>query len=300
MSKSIPGGVWPAMFSPLNEDRTPNLDAIDRLVDLLAGQQLGGLYILGSTGQGPALRLEDRRAIAVRTIKAARGRIAVMVHVGCIATEDAVELAKHAADNGADAISSVPPIYFTGGADVTFEHYNRIAAATSLPFYCYHASFLQSAVADPAEYTRRLLAIPNIAGVKYTDRDLYVLSLIHRHSKGALQLFSGADELVCHAVLSGADGAIGTFYNLWGPAVRKARASFAAGDVAGCQRFMSAFQGAIERILSSGAVYHFCRQSLQIKYGIDIGPGRTPSSVAGKPWAEGSVREVIAMVDAAA
>ena len=300
MPQPILGGVWPAMFSPLNEDRTPNFDATENLVELLVSQNLDGLYILGSTGQGPALRLEDRRAIAARTIKAARGRIPVMVHVGCIATEDAIDLAKHAADSGADAISSVPPIYFTGGADVTFEHYNRIADATKLPFYCYHASFLQGAVADPAEYTRRILAIPNIAGVKYTDRDLYILSLIHRHSKGRLQLFSGADELVCHAVLSGASGAIGTFYNLWGPVVRKARASFTAGDVAGCQRFMSAFQGAIERVLSSGAIYRFCRQSLQIKYNIDIGPGRTPSSIVGKPWAERDVREVIAMVDDAA
>ena len=69
--KPITGGVWPAMFSPLNEDRTPNLEMTDRLVELLVSQNLDGLYVLGSTGQGPALRLEDRRALAVRITRQA-------------------------------------------------------------------------------------------------------------------------------------------------------------------------------------------------------------------------------------
>ena len=39
----------------------------------------------------------------------------VMVHVGCSATEDAINLAKHAEDRGADTISFVPPIWASRG-----------------------------------------------------------------------------------------------------------------------------------------------------------------------------------------
>src|SRR5437588_813736 len=56
--------------------------------------------------------------------------------------------------------------------------------------------------------------VPNAAGLKFTDVDLYTLGLIHTYSGDRLQLLSGADEVMCHAVLSGAVGAIGTFYNL--------------------------------------------------------------------------------------
>ena len=58
------GRVWPAMFTPLDDDGAPRLDVIDRLVEVFAEQQLGGLYVLGSTGQGILLSVDERRQVA--------------------------------------------------------------------------------------------------------------------------------------------------------------------------------------------------------------------------------------------
>jgi N-acetylneuraminate lyase len=292
-----PGGIWPAFLTPLAADGRPALAAIDRLVDLYAGQGLGGLYVVGSTGQWPLLGMDDRRAVTQRVVDRAAGRIPVMVHVGALATDDAVALARHAAEVGADAVSCVAPVYYPASADVVFAHYRRIGEATSLPLYVYHLSIVNQPALDAREYVERLLALPNIAGMKITDRDLYQFGLIHALSQGRLTLFSGADEVLCQAALSGAVGAIGTFFNLWGPAAQESRAEFVRGSFESGRRFMLALQATIAEVLRSQSIFSFLRAAMRLKYDIDVGAPRAPLGACDKPWADGDVRRLVAQVD---
>ena len=54
-------GLWPAMFTPVLSDGQPNFDELGRLAELLISQDLDGLYILGSTGQGVLFTEEQRK-----------------------------------------------------------------------------------------------------------------------------------------------------------------------------------------------------------------------------------------------
>jgi N-acetylneuraminate lyase len=290
-------GIWPAMLTPLTEAGEPNHDQIEKLVELFVRQKLGGLYILGSTGQWPLLTLEQRRAAAERVVKTAAGRIPVIVHVGAVATDDAVALARHAAQIGADGVSAVTPIYYPASPDVVFEHYRRIGAATELPLFVYHLSVVNQITLDPREYAERVLTLPHIAGMKITDRDLYQFGQIHIFTRERLQLFSGADEVFCQAALSGAVGAIGTFYNLWGPTCQAARKAFVDGSFEVGRSFMLAFQSAIGQVLRSQSVWTFLRTAMRIKYGIAIGAPRAPLGVLDKPWKEDDVMRIIALVE---
>jgi N-acetylneuraminate lyase len=291
------GGVWPALVTPLTEDGKPAFAVLEQLTDLFARQGLGGIYLTGSTGQWPLLAMDERRAIAACVVKAAAGRLPVMVHVGAAATGDAVTLARHAAEIGADAVSSVAPIYYSYSAPAVFAHYQQIGAASRLPFYVYHLSLVNQLALDPQEYAERLLALPNIAGMKITDRDLYAFGLIQAHTSGRLRLFSGADELLCHAVLSGAIGAIGTFYNLWGPACSRARAAVVSGSIEAGRDFMLRFQSAIGRVIASGSIWTFLRTALRRKYQLDVGLPRAPLATTERPWAEAEVDQLIETVD---
>ena len=166
------------MLTPVTEAGEPNLEMLDNLVDALIEEGLDGLYLLGSTGQGPAFPVETRQMIAERAIRTARGRVPTIVHVGCVSTQDSVQLARHAAQCGADGISAVPPIYYMTGAEGVFAHYRGIGAATDLPFFPYHHTmFGEAALADPS-YTDQLMEIPNVAGMKITVRDLFIFGLI--------------------------------------------------------------------------------------------------------------------------
>ncbi|HEY8506564.1 MAG TPA: dihydrodipicolinate synthase family protein, partial [Gemmataceae bacterium] len=219
------------------------------------------------------------------------------VHVGAVTTADAVALARHAARIGADAVSSVTPIYFSYPAEAVFEHYRQVGAASDLPLFVYHLSGVSQLPPDPREYVERLLQIPNIAGMKITDKDLYPFGLIHAYAGDRLRLLSGADEVMCHAVLSGAAGAIGTFYNLWGPACHAAREAMVRGEVETAREFMLRFQVVIARVLSAGSLWSFLRAGMRRKYGIDVGMPRPPLGATDKPWDDAEVDRLIERVD---
>jgi dihydrodipicolinate synthase/N-acetylneuraminate lyase len=292
-------GLWPAVITPLTEDGKPAFDVLEKLTDLFVRQGLDGLYLVGSTGQWPLFTLEERRAITECVVRAASGRIPVMVHVGAATTEDAVTLARHAARTGADAISAVTPIYYPCSADAVFEYYRRIGSASELPLFAYHLSGVSQMTLSAREYVDRLLAVPRIAGMKITDFNLYTFGLIHSYAGDRLQLFSGADEVMCHAVLSGAVGAIGTFYNLWGPVCRQARQAFAAGAVNVAQSFMLHFQTALDRVIASGSIWSFLRAAMRLAHGLDVGMPRPPLGSVDRPWSDDEVRLLIEQVNSA-
>lgn len=291
------GGIWPALVTPFGADGKPALDVVERLVDLFATQGLDGLYVTGSTGQWPLLTVEERQAVVERCVKASAGRIPIMAHVGAVSTDDAVTLAKHAKQVGADAVSTVAPIYYPHSPDVVFEHFRRVGAASDLPLFVYYIEIAQKLSVGAKEYTERILTLPNIAGMKITVVDLYLFGLIHSFAGNRLQLFSGADEVLCHAVLSGSIGAIGTFYNLFGPACRRARDAMVAGQVEKAQSFMLTFQQVISRVVSSGSIWSFFQAAMRQKYDLDIGMPRAPLGTLDKPWDEAEVAKLVAMVD---
>jgi len=292
-------GLWPAMVTPFDSTGKPSLPALEQLVELFVKQGLDGIYLTGSTGQWPLLTVAERIAIMECVIGSAKGRLPVMAHVGAVTTGDAVLLAKEAARLGADAVSSVAPIYYPHSEAVVFEHYRQIGKATDLPFYAYHLSIVNPAAIGAKAYAEKLMTIPNLAGMKITDVNLYLFGLIQTGTQHKLELFSGADEVMCQAVLCGAIGAIGTFYNLWGPSCKSARQAMVDGKVDVAGRFMLKFQTAISRVIESGSVWSFIRAAMQQKYQIDIGVPRAPLGLADKAWNEDHVREIVNLVDQA-
>lgn len=301
MPRPITGGIWPAVLSAVDNDGKPDLAAMDQLVELFNEQGLDGLYIVGSTGQGPALSMETRKALCERICRTNANRIPVMVHVGAVSVYDAVELAKHAADCGADAISSVPPIYFPVDVKLTFNHYELIAGATDLPFMPYHTGFNNIALPSVDEYARLLKALPNFAGVKLTEANFVFFSMLREQLGDEFVLFSGFDEMTLHAVMSGADGAIGTWMNLWGPAFKKVDAAFRAGNVELGRKFTREFINTAAPLVAEKSHFApFISHAMRLEYNIDIGPGRGPFYISDATFTDQFVRERIDRVNAAA
>jgi N-acetylneuraminate lyase len=291
------GGIWPAMLTPLTDAGQPNPGQIEKLVEVSIEQRLGGLYVLGSTGQWPLLSLEQRQAVAERVFKTAAGRIPVIIHVGAMSTDDAILLARHAARSGADAISSVGPIYYPASPDVVFEHYRRIGEATDLPLFLYHLAGINAVSLDARAYAERILKVPHIGGMKITDRDPYLFGLLHVYTGGRLPLFSGADEVLCHAALAGAVGAVGSFFNLWGPACAAARGAFVDGDFETGRQFMLTFQEVLDQVQQAGSIWSFLRVAMRRKFQIEIGPARPPLGALDRPWSDEEVDRLVARID---
>lgn len=283
-------GLWPAMLTPVQTDGQPNFDELGRLTELLITQNLDGLYILGSTGQGVLFTEEQRKKITEAVSEAVNGRIPVIVQVGALTTDESVRLAKHAQTCKVDGISSVGPIYFPGPAAMALEHYRRIAVATNLPFFPYQFGD-NSIHGDTVSFINNLFEIPNVTGMKLTTNKLLDISLIHNHAGDRLKLFSGSDELLCHASLCGTVGAIGTFYNLWGVQCKQILTAFTNGEYYLAKEFMLEFQKIIQLVIAD--VWTFLRKAMLLKYSIDIGSTIAPLGNTHKEWDEQKVTEII-------
>ena len=204
-------GAHAAMFTPFDAKGRVNGEAIDALVEHGIKGGLKGFYLTGSTGEGMLLTPEERRYVYERAVKAAKGRVKLIAQVGCVRTDDSVELAKAAADAGVDWISSVAPVYFGQNFPSAMRHYKAISEATDLPFMVY--AFNSTLV---PERDIRLFDLPNVKGIKYTGRDFYVCQKLKRMLDKETIWFAGCDELLISALAMGDvfAGGIGLNYNM--------------------------------------------------------------------------------------
>jgi N-acetylneuraminate lyase len=273
-------GLWPALLTPVTSEGKVNEKELEKIIELIVAQQLDGIYLLGSTGQGFLYAEEERKHIAKLSLEITNKRLPVIVHVGALSTDESVRLAQHAAAHGADGISSVGPIYYATSPAMGLQHYKRIANATTLPFFPYQIG--NAPMTD--DMIKQLLEIPNVKGLKLTTGNLLEISAINIKSKGAWKLFSGADELMCHAAVCGTVGAIGSTYNLFGPVCQYVRREFLNGNVKLGMDFMLEFQELILEILP--CIWTFFQRGMQLRYGIDIGTAKAPLLSPELSWSD--------------
>jgi N-acetylneuraminate lyase len=202
----------PALVTPLLPDGALDVTSAERLIDHLYKQGVGGLYVTGSTGEGIYLDPAIRRQIVELTVERSRGRGNVIVHVGAIQASLAFELAQHAADTGADAISSIPP--FAGGYSWEEVHsfYAELARRSPLPVVAYYIPGL-TGKSHSIDDLASLLELPNIAGFKSTDANLYNMQRLAARFGPDQIMYNGPDEMLALGLQFGAHGGIGTTYN---------------------------------------------------------------------------------------
>jgi N-acetylneuraminate lyase len=266
-------GLNSAIFTPFADDGGLNIPAFEKLLDGQIAKGVTGFFVCGSTGEGLYLRAEERKLLAEVAVKTVAGRAAVMIHVGALTTAEAVELARHAEAVGADAASSVAPVYYPVSFEGTLNHYKAIGGATGLPFFIYHVPYLTGS-ALTAQSAERLLEIPHLEGIKFTDAALYVLRWIFDLTGQRLSMISGPDELHLPALTLGAHGAIGTTYNLLPGAFLRLREAYFAGDTARASELQIRCNQVIYELIQAGGLGAF-KAAMKL-VGHDLGPVRPP------------------------
>jgi N-acetylneuraminate lyase len=202
-------GILPALLTPVDAQGNLNERALIALLDRLYQWPIHGVYVGGQTGEGLQLSVLTRKRLTELAVRHSPSGKAVIVHVGAMSLQDASELAAHASGAGAQAVSSLPPAGPFSFCEVR-EYYRQLAQSSPLPVIVYHFSEYSHAVSS-APQLLEICALSNIAGLKFTDYDLFSLDLLA--SRG-IPIFYGRDELISAGLMYGATGGIGTFYNI--------------------------------------------------------------------------------------
>ncbi len=204
-------GVIPAMVTTFDENEEVDLSRGRALVNYLIKAGVDGLYITGSTGEGFLMTADERKAFTEAVIEEVRGRIPVIVHIGDIGTKKSIELAQHAEQAGADAISSVPPFYYKFNGDDIFNYYKDISESVSIPMIVYNIS-LAGLMSNAL--VKRIASVGNVKGLKFTGREHDDMCALKQDLGSDFMIYSGCDEMATQGLLAGADGLIGSTYNL--------------------------------------------------------------------------------------
>ena len=202
-------GIIPAIVTPIDDDERFAPAPYKELLDSVYAAGVHGVYVCGQTGEGLLQGIAQRKLVAEASMKHSPSGKQVIVHVGAYRTADAVELTRHASIIGASAVSALPPLGPYPFAEI-HAYYEAIAAASSVPLLVYYFPETCPAI-KTAEQILELCAIPNVVGLKFTDFDLYRMRLLK--NSGAV-IFNGRDEVLVAGLLMGADGGIGSFYNI--------------------------------------------------------------------------------------
>lgn len=173
--EEVKGFVVPIPTPFHSADGSPDEACLRELVDMYMDAKVDAFFVLGSFGNGPAMRPEERKRVAEVVLDRVNNRVPVLIQVGCPDPQTTAELGEHARDHGADGIAIVGPYYYNDRTDWEMvEHFRYIDQRVGLPILIYNNAEYQGYDITPQLMNQMRQAAPNIFGSKLaagnTDR----------------------------------------------------------------------------------------------------------------------------------
>ena len=208
-------GLIPPMITPLRAGGDVDGEAVEALVGHIIAGGGSGVFIMGSSGEGPWLNLSQRRQILDHTVRAAAGHVPVLAGALEPGTGRTLEMIEVIADCGADVAVIAAPYYFEADAAVQLQHIRTIVEQAVLPVVLYNIPPMTHSpiVADTVA---QLCDLDNLLGVKDSagDWDNFEALLALRNPQRDFRVWQGAERQAAQAVLAGADGLVCGLANL--------------------------------------------------------------------------------------
>lgn len=241
-------------ITPLSPDGAVLTDDLAGLVGRIEAGGADSVGLLGSTGTYMFIRREERRR-AVAAAVGAVSSIPVIAGIGALRTDEAIALARDAADEGAAGLLLAPVSYTPLLEEEVYRHFVAVASATDLPLCIYSNPGTTKFTFSPA-LVARLAAVPTIAAIKLPlpAGDLPADLAAFREAAPRLSIGYSGDWGCKDALLAGADCwfsvAAGLFPNT---ASALARAAM-SGDRAEADRLDAAFSGLWDLFRAQGGL----------------------------------------------
>lgn len=210
-------GIIVPLVTPLAEPGVPDMEQLSGLIDHVAEGQVGGIFILGTTGEGSSLDFSTRQQVIEHACRHVKRKKDAAIFVGIIDTplSEAVTMAHIAADNGADGIVLSAP-YVPMSQEALLEYTRSFLRECSLPVCLYNRPN-QAEIAFSIDVLRSLLLCEKIKGIKDSsgDRNYFTELIQLKKDRPNWSVLMGFEELLAEAVREGADGGVAGGANLF-------------------------------------------------------------------------------------
>lgn len=231
-AKSSIKGIFTALLTPMDERGELDFVSLEALIEHQLRHGVHGFYAGGSTAEAFLLSTRERKELLEAVVGYTAGRARIIAHTGGIGTRESIELARHAESVGVDAVSAVVPFYYKPDIQEIKNHYVSIMSAVNVPMIIYHYPGA-TGVSLPLDFYKSMSADPQCLGVKFTSLNLFDMQQIRANCGDDFLIMNGHDEVYAASVLMGANGAIGSTYNIMPSQFTDMYARAAAGEWSG-------------------------------------------------------------------
>src|ERR1700693_5357914 len=205
-------GSFTALVTPF---KNGSLDekAFRGLVEWQIGEGTNGLVPVGTTGESPTLSHDEHKKVVEWCIDQAKRRVPVIAGAGSNSTAEAIDLARHAEQAGADAVLVVTPYYNKPTQEGLYQHFKAINDAIGIPIIIYNIP-PRSVIDMSVETMKRLSELKNIAGVKDATANVVRVSQQRAAMGAEFNQLSGEDATALGFMAHGGHGCISVTSNV--------------------------------------------------------------------------------------
>lgn len=202
-------GIVPPMITPLLSRDKLDVAGFERVLERVIGGGVHGVFILGTTGEAPSLSYRLRREVIDRTCQFVRGRVPIIVGITDTSVVEAINLARHAATAGAQAVVTAAPFYFPEGQPELVEWAQKLVPDLPLPVYFYNMPQMTKVTFEP-ETIRQLTQLKGVAGLKDSSGDVnYYKKLVEvAKARPDWRVFVGPELLLVDTLRVGGHGGV--------------------------------------------------------------------------------------------
>jgi len=179
-------GIMPTPVTPFDKEGKVYEAGIERMVDFYHKSGITCLYCLGTYGGFAIMDKEERkRAAEFYITQCKKWGIKVIINISSSNEEEALELAIHSYNAGADAISTLVPYYYSYAYKDRniVEYFKKIISAVDIPVY-YYNNPRPTSYAITFDVFKKLLNV-GLTGMKEGTGDLSIwLPVLDEISKG--------------------------------------------------------------------------------------------------------------------
>ncbi|MGV3656156.1 MAG: dihydrodipicolinate synthase family protein [Noviherbaspirillum sp.] len=199
-------GIVPPVITPFTEDEKIDEAALRATVRFMLDQDVDGLVVGGSSGEGYAISTEELRRITAIAAEEIGDRPLV---AGIIAqsTREAIERAEAIAGLGVSALQVTPVHYiYKSDEDAMIRHFRAISEAVGIPILVYNV--IPWNYLTPSLLLRMMREVPGVVGVKQSSGDLKALADLLIGARPQDRIFAAVDALLYPCMSLGAHGVI--------------------------------------------------------------------------------------------
>lgn len=209
-------GIIPPVITPLQSQHELDTEGLVRLLEHILSGGVHGLFILGTTGEGPSLSYDLRYEVTERVCSQVDGRVPVLVGITDTSFTESIQLSRKAAEAGANAVVAAPPYYFSTNQSELINYFRSLADESPLPLFLYNMPSHTKIHFDP-ETVRILAGHANIAGFKDSSGDLIYFQKVVQFlkEKSNFSLVVGPEEMLMQTMLSGGHGGVNGGANMF-------------------------------------------------------------------------------------